>query len=190
MEILGKKLLILTLALGMLLLGAVYPAFAWEPYKFSGRAEKYVYSVTTQDGESFIYSLDIKPKGDGTFDMSLGYEMSGVEQEDIAAGFFAQPMAFSWMMFLNPLVFGMFGDQEFEVGDRLLIPGGGVIRAEARETVAGIEGILLVFRASTDSLERTEIVVNDDLALPIRTTNYDENEELISEIKLIQYEAE
>jgi len=156
----------------------------WQPLQFSGRYEKYKYEAKTN--ESVLYhTFLVEPKGEA-FEVSYIFRLTGVKREDLEYGFSGEP--FSWMRTVKPILAAIFRQQEFKIGDKLLIPGLGSLACTGVETVASLEGKVFVLTlAAADT--KSEFVINKNLGLPLRLSIINSEGGRDLELKLIEYET-
>lgn len=157
---------------------------AWQPFEFSGSYEKYKYEAKINN-RLLYHTFLVEPK-DGAFEVSYIFKFTGVKREDLEYEFSSQP--FGGIETLKPILGAIFQEQEFQVGDKLLIPGIGSLACTGVETLAGLEGKVFVV-SLVGSNAKTEFVIKNNLGLPLRLTiiNAEGGREL--EIKLIEYET-
>ena len=156
----------------------------WQPLQFSGKYEKYKYEARTNEGLLY-HTFLVEPKDVG-FEVSYIFRLTGVKREDLEYGFSGEP--FSWMNTIKPILAAIFQQQEFKVGDKLLIPGLGSLACTGVETVASLEGkVFILTLAATNT--KSEFVINKNLGLPLRLSIMNNEGGRDLELKLIEYET-
>jgi hypothetical protein len=159
-------------------------AKGWQPFEFSGRYEKYKYEAKINN-RLLYHTFLVEPK-DEAFEISYIFKLTKVGREDLEYGFSGQP--FRGIEALKPILGAIFQEQEFQVGDELLIPGIGSLTCTGVESLAGLEGKVFVLSLA-GSKAKTEFVVKENLGLPLRLTIINTEESRDLEIKLIEYET-
>jgi hypothetical protein len=165
---------------------ALAHAQAWEPYAFQGD-ERFEYVIHGSGQDEVIYILDIRREGEENGEAR--YRVSYTTESVVTASQLGADMAFGgafgmslnmailnpmYMMFMGP----MFGDLEWEVGERLSLFGMGRMTITGTETVAGHEGFVVQFESGQgDERElAAEWVINPEIALPLRSRTYERGE--------------
>ena len=156
----------------------------WQPLQFSGRYEKYKYEAKTNEGVLY-HTFLVEPKGEA-FEVSYIFTLTGVKREDLEYGFSGEP--FSWMRTAKPILVAIFQQQEFKVGEELIIPGIGTLACTGVETVASLEGKVFVLTLAATNT-KSELVINKNLGLPLRLSIINSEGGRDLELKLIEYET-
>ena len=162
-------------------------ATGWQPFQFSGKYEKYKYEARV-DNHLLYHTFLVEPKDD-TFEISYVFKLVGLDREDWEYGLSND--SFSWMNWISairPVLAAIFQEQEFKVGDKLIIPGIGQLACTGVQTLAGLEGKVFVL-ALAGSKAKNEFVIKESLPLPLRITIVDNEGGRDLDLKLVEYEA-
>jgi len=196
-----KSLFITVIVATLTLIYLTACAQGWEPYQFEGN-EKYEFSVVTYENgvpvETY-YAADFQDNGNtnaqGVEVFDVIYATAGqVPKDDMGAatafGFFTMPGFSLSMAFMNPMYAMFFTQMELEVGEKMSFYGAGYTEVTGMETVGGREGFVCDMYTKEDDGSKKKLaqwVIDPDLAYPIRSISYDDDEEVQSEVTLIQY---
>jgi len=189
------------LVLGAILFttGALAFAGKWKPYEFNGAAS-YKYRITTyEDGgqKDLLFGFDLEPSttknaaGETQWRVTTTTQSLMNEDELKGAALFGVSPVLSMapaMMLGNPMFGGLIGEMELEVGEKMSFFGMGKAVVTKKETVGGIEGYVCELYMKQDEGERkvAELVVHPDLAFPLRSRVYDEDQ-LQFQMELLEY---
>jgi len=185
----GVKSLIIMGMVISLFLGESVLAKVWQPYQFSGKSEHFEYLITTFEDEKeerSTYILDIK-KGEGNlYDVTVTSKWTTEELGDsILAGFWGA-RGIMWL-FLNPMYGMYFTNFDLEVGEAVSFFGAGYMKITGKEKVAGVEGFVCEFREEKKAPLLSRWVINPDIALPLKTENFNEEGKLEHKVELQKY---
>ena len=164
-------------------------AQGWKPYDFKGD-EAYEIRVETFDrGEkkTSYYSVDIRKtgeedeNGEELFDVTYSSQLK-IRKSQLNAGIspnLLQSYGSSVTMALvNPLLNMAFSQMELKVGEKMSFYGLGFVEIPDKVNVAGREGFRCLFkRKNGEEVQMfSEVVIDPELALPLRTIVYDKGD--------------
>jgi len=165
-----------------LFLGESALAKEWKPYQFSGKNEHFEYLITSfenEEEETSTYILDIKEGKGGLYDVTVTSKWTTEELGDsILGGFWgAQGMGMQFLFF-NPMFMMFFGNHELKVGREIAgFMGTGIMTITGKEKIAGREGFVCEFREKEKEPVIARWVIDPDLALPLKTENFEKIED-------------
>jgi hypothetical protein len=179
--------------------GAVAVARSWEPYKFQGAAT-YKFRITQPDDEAsqpILYSFDVRPAAGNAEDgrpqwrvtTTIERVMPQDEVESSAVFGMSPVLALApTLMAGSPLFAGMLGQMDLSVGEKMSFFGAGRAEVTGKETVAGVEGFVCqLYMKQGEEMQRVaELVVNPDLAFPLRSRSYEDGQVKV-EMLLLEY---
>jgi len=190
-----KKFMIILLV-GLFLFGICQLGWAqkWEPYQFRGD-ERFEYKILWEEDEErgeIIYILDIKrsEKDEEVFEVT--YTTKGTLTKDelgpeTAFGLWGVYGISLSMLVINPAYAFFFSQMDLKVGEKMNFFGAGIIKIIGKEKIAGREGFVCqLFRPDEEDKMLAEWVINPELALPLRSKIFEDNE-LQGQIELIKY---
>lgn len=168
------------------LLAAQPLAAVWTPMQFQ-RAERYDFVVSGTDLEdmgALSFSLDIRDEGvdeeTGESLFAVTYSTTGVLTgselaEGTAFGLLGAGGVSLTLLIVSPMTTMFFATAEFEVGHTTDLYGAGRIEVVATEEIAGREGFVCRLYVNDGGEDRlaSEVVIDPDLALPLRSVTYD-----------------
>jgi len=173
-----------------LFLGESALAKEWKPYQFSGKDEHFEYLITSfenEEEEISTYILDIKEGKGGLYDVSVTSKWTTEElgEDSILSGLWgAQGMGMQFLFF-NPMFMMFFGNYELKVGREIAgFMGTGLMAITGKEKVAGREGFVCEFREKEKEPVLARWVIDPDLALPLKTENFEKIEDKGKETRL------
>ena len=162
---------------------------SWKPYDFKGD-EAYEIRVDTysdDDKETSYFSVDIRKTGDEDergeeiFDVTYSSQLR-MKKSDLKAGtptgFLRNYGSSLAMSMVNPLMKMAFSQMELRVGEKMSFYGLGFVEIPEKINVAGREGFRCLFKRKSgeDVHLFSEIVIDPELAIPLRTTIYEKGE--------------
>ncbi|HDP36969.1 MAG TPA: hypothetical protein ENN27_03730 [Candidatus Atribacteria bacterium] len=195
----GKKFIVIVL-IGLFLFGIGQAVWAekWEPYQFKGN-EYFEYKILLEEDEEkgeATYILDIKESreksasGEETFEVT--YTTKGTLTKDelgpeTAFGLWGSYGISLNMLVINPAYAFFFSQMDLKVGEKMNFFGAGIIKVIGKEKIAGREGFVCqLFQAGEEDKMLAEWVIDPELALPIRSKIFEDNE-LQGQIELVKY---
>lgn len=172
-----------------LFLGQSAFAKEWKPYQFSGKNEHFEYLITSlEDGkeETSIYILDIKKGKENLYDVAVTSKWTTDKLGDsILSGFWGAQGIGMQFLFLNPMFMMFFGNHELKVGREIVgFMGTGLMTITGKEKVAGREGFVCEFREKEKEPVIARWVIDPDLALPLKTENFEKKEDKGNKVRL------
>jgi ATP-dependent RNA circularization protein (DNA/RNA ligase family) len=91
------------------------------------------------------------------------------------------------MLVINPAYGFFFSQMDLKVGEKMNFFGAGIIKVIGKQKIAGREGFVCqLFQADEEEKMIAEWVIDPDLALPLRSKIFDDNE-LQGQIELVKY---
>jgi len=195
----GKKFIIVLLTgLFLLGIGQVVWAEKWEPYQFKGN-EYFEFKILLQEDEETeesIYILDIKESSEKSASGEEVYEVGYITKGTLTKDELGPETAFGLMgsygislnmLVINPAYGFFFSQMDLKVGEKMNFFGAGIIKVIGKEKIAGREGFVCqLFQADEEEKMMAEWVIDPDLALPLRSKIFDDNE-LQGQIELVKY---
>ena len=199
MRVTGKNFIIVLLAgLFLLGIGQVVWAEKWEPYQFKGN-EYFEFKILLQEDEETkdsIYILDIKESSEKSASGEKVYEVSYITKGTLTKDELGPETAFGLMgsygislnmLVINPAYGFFFSQMDLKVGEKMNFFGAGIIKVIGKEKIAGREGFVCqLFQADEEEKMIAEWVIDPDLALPLRSKIFEDNE-LQGQIELVKY---
>jgi hypothetical protein len=170
MRVTDKKFII-ALLIGLLLLGMGQVVWAekWQPYQFKGN-EYFEFKILFEENEGTeesIYILDIKESSEKSTSGEEVFEVTYTTKGTLTKDELGPETAFGLM--------GSYGISA------------GIIKVIGKEKIAGREGFVCqLFQADEEEKMIAEWVIDPDLALPLRSKIFDDNE-LQGQIELVKY---
>ena len=192
----SKKFVIIVL-IGLFLfgIGRVVWAKKWEPYQFKGN-EYFEYKILLEDEQEATYILDIKESSEKSKSGEEVFEVSYTTKGTLTKDELGAETAFGlWgvygislnMLVINPAYAFFFSQMDLKVGEKMNFFGAGIIKVIGKEKIAGREGFVCqLFHADEEDKMIAEWVIDPDLALPLRSKIFDDNE-LQGQIELVKY---
>jgi hypothetical protein len=195
----GKKFLIVMLV-GLFLLGIGQMVWAekWEPYQFKGNEYfefKILFEEDEEKGEA-TYILDIKGSSEKSTSDEEVFEVTYITKGTLTKDELGPETAFGLMgsygislnmLVINPAYGFFFSQMDLKVGEKMNFFGAGIIKVIGKEKIAGREGFVCqLFQADEEEKMIAEWVIDPDLALPLRSKIFDNNE-LQGQIELVKY---
>ena len=192
----SKKFVIIVL-IGLFLfgIGRVVWAKKWEPYQFKGN-EYFEYKILLEDEQEATYILDIKESSEKSKSGEEVFEVSYTTKGTLTKDELGAETAFGlWgvygislnMLVINPAYAFFFSQMDLKVGEKMNFFGAGIIKVIGKEKIAGREGFVCqLFQADEEDKMIAEWVIDPDLALPLRSKIFDDNE-LQGQIELVKY---
>ena len=192
----SKKFVIIVL-IGLFLfgIGRVVWAKKWEPYQFKGN-EYFEYKILLEDEQEATYILDIKESSEKSKSGEEVFEVSYTTKGTLTKDELGAETAFGlWgvygislnMLVINPAYAFFFSQMDLKVGEKMNFFGAGIIKVIGKEKIAGREGFVCqLFQADEEEKMIAEWVIDPDLALPLRSKIFDDNE-LQGQIELVKY---
>ncbi len=192
----AKKLLIVIFLFSLFLLGIGQVAGAknWEPYQFRGD-EHFEYRILLEeDGEEYevIYILDIKKSEKDEDIFEVTYTTKGTLTRDelgpeAAFGLWGVYGISLNMLVINPAYAFFFSQMDLQEGEKMNFFGAGIVKITGKENIAGREGLICqLFSAEEENKMVAEWVIDPELALPLRSKIFEDNE-LQGQIELLKY---
>ena len=192
----SKKFVIIVL-IGLFLfgIGRVVWAKKWEPYQFKGN-EYFEYKILLEDEQEATYILDIKESSEKSKSGEEVFEVSYTTKGTLTKDELGAETAFGlWgvygislnMLVINPAYAFFFSQMDLKVGEKMNFFGAGIIKVIGKEKIAGREGFVCqLFHADEEDKMIAEWIIDPDLALPLRSKIFDDNE-LQGQIELVKY---
>ena len=192
-----RTTILLTTTVVVLLSSAAALAGKWKPYDFKGAAF-YKYRITKHEKggkEQVVFTFEAKPAAstgsDRLWDVTTSTQRVMKEDELKGAAVFGVSPILTLaptLMIGHPLFATMIGEMELEVGEKLSFFGAGKAHVVDKVTVAGVEGFRCeLFMKDGEAEKRVaEVVVNPDLAFPLRSRTFD-GEAISLEMELLEY---
>jgi len=169
----------------------------WEPYKFKGN-ERYEYRfVTAPEGDNpkreVSYAIDIRSKSEEEFE--VGWTLKAPVRkaevgEKVLFGMWTE--AAPALILMNPMYGAFISQVDLKEGEKMSLFGAGVVKVGAAETVGGRSGLTCRFFIPNEKKEDVlsfECTIDRDLALPIKSINYEEGKEK-SRAELVSYKKD
>ncbi len=191
----GKKfIIVLLVGLFLIGIGQVVWAEKWEPYQFKGN-EYFEFKILLEEDEETkesIYILDIKENSEKSASGEEVYEVSYTTKGTLTKDELGPETAFGLgislnMLVINPAYGFFFSQMDLKVGEKMNFFGAGIINVIGKEKIAGREGFVCqLFLADEEEKMVAEWVIDPDLALPLRSKIFDDNE-LQGQIELVKY---
>ena len=194
----NKFIIVVLIGLFLLGIGQVVGAEKWQPFQFKGN-EYFEYRILLEEDEEkgeAIYILDIKESSEKSKSGEEVFEVTYTTKGTLTKDELGPQTAFGlWgsygislnMLVINPAYAFFFSQMDLKVGETMNFFGAGIIKVIGKEKIAGREGFVCqLFHADEEDKMIAEWVIDPDLALPLRSKIFDDNE-LQGQIELVKY---